>query len=70
MKKLQTKIMKENKHMSNAVGAHCMCPNTKTYKQTSNVPTSNIKPLTSNVAITLIALIITIALNRCRGGRI
>ena len=34
----------------------------------TNKPMSNI--LTSNTAITLVALVITIALNRCRGGRI
>ena len=60
MKKYNIKIF--NKHKSNAVGADASVrPKQKhTNKPTSNNQTSNIKIPTSNSAITLIALIITI----------
>lgn len=52
------KIMKENKCMSDVVGAHCMCPNIEKYKNINRA--RGIVPLQQNSAITLIALIITI----------
>ena len=52
------------KTKSNHVGADAsVCPKTKNKyvnKLTSNNPISNLKPLTSNTAITLVALVITI----------